>query len=163
MGFVAERFDDGQSEFDAVFTSPEGRFLGEAEGKDKQAINIDKLSQLERNLQEDFAREGVVEYAKGVLFGNPYRLTPVQERPAPFTQKCLAGAKRSGIALVFAPSLFAPAKYLKEHEDLEYARQCREAIFQRCGEIVIFPQPQTDSRTISETSRPNAGDDSACN
>jgi hypothetical protein len=141
MGFTAEPFSDGKSEFDAVFTGPEGRFLGEAEGKDRQAINIDKLSQLERNLQEDFAREGVAEYAKGVLFGNPYRLVPVSERGAPFTEKCLDGAKRSGIALVFTSDLFAPAKYLKEHSDLEYARQCREAIFRCKGDIVTFPAP----------------------
>ncbi len=149
--FTAQRFDDGKSEFDAVFISPEGRFLGEAEGKEKQPINIDKLSQLERNLQEDFAREGVSEYAKGVLFGNPYRLTPVHERPAPFTEKCMAGAKRLGIALVFTPDLFAPAKYLKEQEDLEYGRQCREAIFQCDGQIVIFPQPPIASQAASDT------------
>src|SRR5207244_4389409 len=69
LGFKAEPFTDGESEFDAIFTSREGRFLGEAEGKDTKAINIDKMSQLERNLQEDFAREGVTAYAKGVLFG----------------------------------------------------------------------------------------------
>lgn len=144
IGFVAKQFDDGKSEFDAIFTSPEGRFLGEVEGKDKQAVNIDKLSQLERNLQEDFAKEGVTAYAKGVLFGNPYRFTPIEQRATPFTEKCIAGAKRSDIALVFAPSLFAPAKYMMEHDNPEYARQCREAIFCCKGEVVTFPQPPVD-------------------
>jgi hypothetical protein len=55
MGFEAKPFRDGESEFDAVFVSTEGRFLGEAEGKDNSAVNIDKLSQLERNLQEDYS------------------------------------------------------------------------------------------------------------
>jgi hypothetical protein len=70
LGFVSEPFREGQSEFDAVFTAPEGRCLGEAEGKDNKAINVDKISQLARNLEEDYAREEVTSYAKGVLFGN---------------------------------------------------------------------------------------------
>jgi hypothetical protein len=75
FGFVAKAFKGGDSEFDVVFESKEGRFLGEVEGKDSRAINIDKMSQLERNLQEDFARDEVTAYAKGVLFGNNERLT----------------------------------------------------------------------------------------
>lgn len=43
MGFKAERFEEGESEFDAVFTSPEGRFLGEAEGKTSKALNISSV------------------------------------------------------------------------------------------------------------------------
>ena len=106
MRFDAERYCEGESEFDAVFFSPEGRFLGEAEGKDRQPINIGKLDQLERNIREDFAREGVSEYITGVLFGNPYRLEPAEKRGEPFTNKCMASAKRSGVALVFTPDLF---------------------------------------------------------
>jgi hypothetical protein len=53
---------ESDTEFDAVFSSEEGRFLGEAEGKDNKAINIDKLSQLERNIQEDYARDEVNEF-----------------------------------------------------------------------------------------------------
>ncbi|MCK4627990.1 MAG: hypothetical protein KAT56_03240, partial [Sedimentisphaerales bacterium] len=71
LGFTAEGYADGESEFDIVFKSIEGRFLGEAEGKDNDAINIHKMQQLERNIQEDYARDGITEYAKGVLFGNP--------------------------------------------------------------------------------------------
>lgn len=58
LGYRAENFREGESEFDAVFVSPEGtRYIGEAEGKENKAVNIDKLSQLERNIQEDFARD----------------------------------------------------------------------------------------------------------
>jgi hypothetical protein len=57
FGFEAATIAQGDSEFDAVFTSLEGRFLGEVEGKDNRPINIDKFSQLERNIQEDFARQ----------------------------------------------------------------------------------------------------------
>lgn len=141
MGFVADSFDDGKSEFDAVFSSNEGRFLGEAEGKDNKAINIEKLSQLERNLQEDFARDEITEHAKGVLFGNAFRLSPLHERGAAFTEKCITGAKRLGVALVRTQDLFEPARYLKENADDEYARACREAIFSSSGTVVEFPRP----------------------
>jgi hypothetical protein len=141
LGFEAEPYSDGDSEFDAVFTGPEGRFLGEAEGKDNRAINIDKLSQLERNIQEDFARDEVSEYAKGVLFGNGFRLMPPEERRDEFTQKCLTGAKRAGIALVRTRDLFDPARYLKSNSDAEYAALCRRAIFEASGEVVRIPAP----------------------
>lgn len=145
FGFKADQFDDGDSEFDAIFTSPEGRFLGEAEGKDNKAINIDKLSQLERNLQEDFARKEVNEFANGVLFGNAYRLDIPEGRKEAFTTKCLAGAKRSGTALVRTPDLFLPAKYLKMKSDKKYAEQCRKAILNAKGTVVEFTTPPVSS------------------
>lgn len=141
MGFKAENFKEGESEFDAVFSSPEGRFLGEAEGKDNKAINIDKLSQLERNIQEDFNREAVKDYAKGVLFGNAFRLTPPESRSHAFTDKCISGAKRSRVALVKTLDLFRPAKYLKENKDEDYGMKCRMAIMHTEGELVVFPEP----------------------
>lgn len=143
MGFSAAPFSDDDSDFDIVFSSGEGRFLGEAEGKDKRAINIDKLSQLERNLQEDFARDDIDEYAKGVLFGNPYRLIRPEERAEAFTPKCIAGAKRAGVALVRTPDLFEPARYLLTHDDPGFTDACRRAIAEATGEIVKFPIPPT--------------------
>lgn len=141
LGYRAENFTDGESEFDAVFVSPEGeRFLGEAEGKDNKAVNIDKLSQLERNIQEDFAREEVAEPARGVLFGNAQRLLAPQEREAPFTQKCLAGAKRSGISLVHTPDLFEAVRRLRTGGGEPFARACREAISAARGTLVEFPK-----------------------
>ncbi|HEY7312638.1 MAG TPA: hypothetical protein VH643_24955 [Gemmataceae bacterium] len=141
MGFTAESFKDGDSEFDAIFSSPEGRFLGEAEGKDNRAVNIDKFSQLERNLHEDFDKSGMGEFAKGVLFGNGFRLAPPGDRAEVFTEKCFTAAKRIGAALIRTPDLFAPARYLKSCEDADYGRRCREAIFAAKGEVVIFPSP----------------------
>lgn len=155
FGFDAKPFSDGASEFDSVFVSPEGRCLGEAEGKDNKPINIDKFSQLERNLQEDFAREDVATYAKGVLFGNAFRLTPLHERGQYFTDKCKSAAKRVKAALVRTPDLFVPAKYLKEtRSDSTYGKQCRDAIFNADGEVVVFPIPPTTETTVLEE-RPN--------
>lgn len=145
MEFAAETYKDSESEFDAVFLSPEGRFLGEAEGKDNSAINIDKLSQLERNIQEDFQKDDVKEYAHGVLFGNAYRLQSPQERQDFFTEKCLSGAVRARISLVRTIDLFEVARYLKETQDKEYAQKCREAIFESKGKVVVFPKLPIDN------------------
>ncbi|MBN3741215.1 MULTISPECIES: hypothetical protein [Burkholderia] len=149
LGFDANPFENGESEFDCVFESDEGRCIGEAEGKDNKAINIDKFSQLERNLQEDFARESVTSFAKGALFGNAYRLSPLHERSNFFTEKCLSAAKRVGAALIRTPDLFEPAKYLQEHpEDAGFAQRCRQAIFEAEGTIVVFPLSAIAGETV---------------
>jgi len=140
LGFKAEPYREGDSEFDAVFVAPDGRrLLGEAEGKDEKAVNIEKLDQLDRNVREDFQRPEVSEYAKGVLFGNASRLTTPEERAPFFTEKCLRGAKRSGVALVRTTDLFQAARYLKEHNDSHFAAACRSAILEANGEVVNFP------------------------
>ncbi len=95
-----------------------------------------------RNIQEDFARDEVSEHAKGLLFGNAFRLSPVNERAKFFTEKCVSAAKRVGAALIRTPDMFGPAKYLKENSlDTDYAEKCRKAIFIAAGDVVIFPIP----------------------
>ena len=146
MGFQAQRFDDGESEFDAIFSTPEGlRFIGEAEGRDNKAVDIGKFSQLERNIHEDFSRKEVEQIAKGVLFGNGHRLTAPTERKGTYTRKCLMAAKRTGYALVRTQDMFEPAKYLQEHPgDEVYAEVCRKMITETEGGIVKFPAPQSE-------------------
>jgi hypothetical protein len=139
LGFTATHVADADSEFDVVFQSPEGRFLGEVEGRDAKSINIDKLSQLERNIQEDFAREGVTDYAKGVLFGNAFRIQDLPERGEYFTAKCVSGAKRGRIALVRTPDLFSACKAIKSGAGADFAMKCRQAILQAEGVVVTFP------------------------
>jgi len=140
LGFTAAPYDDGESEFDALFTSVEGAFLGEAEGKDTKSINIDKLRQLESNIQEDFAREDVKEHKHGVLFGNAHRLSALSKRPEFFTKKCLTGAQRSKIALVRTTDLFVVARYLEEKNNKSFAKKCRQAILNAAGSITNFPK-----------------------
>jgi len=139
IGFKAENYDDGKSEFDIVFESAEGRFIGEAEGKDNSAIAITKFRQLESNIQDDFARDEIHEYAKGVLFGNPHRLLHPDKRTEFFTQKAIDSAKRSGIALVNTHELFEVVKYLKQSKNKVYAKQVRECFKNTSGEIIKFP------------------------
>ena len=147
LGFAATGFKDDGSEFDAVFSSEEGRFIGEVEGKDKKAINIDKFSQLERNLNEDYGREGVTQYAKGVLFGNAYRLSPPADAIFhSWNDMPGLAAARLGVALIdTARPLCARSRHLKEHKDDAYAKACREAIFAANGAVVQFPSPATGS------------------
>jgi len=153
IGFTANNYKDSESEFDVVFESDEGRLLGEAEGKDNKAINIDKLRQLEMNIHEDFARDEVTSMAKGVLFGNAYRLTELADRSDYFTEKCMTAAKRSGYALVKTPDLFFAAKHVLESQDAEYAIRCRQSIIESSGRIVTFPELALDEiiETVSET------------
>jgi len=141
LGFQASGLKENDSEFDAVFVAREGRFLGEAEGKDSKAINIDKITQLERNLQEDFAREEVTQYAKGVLFGNAFRFQAPQERPAFFTEKCQSAATRLKVAMIRTPDLFVVARYLSAHPTPDFAAACRSAILATEGTVVVFPAP----------------------
>lgn len=140
FGFQAEQYEDSNSQFDAVFESEEGRFIGEAEGKDSEAVNIKKLRQLSMNIQEDLRRENVTVRAKPVLFGNGYRLRPLSERADPFTEKCRNEAANSSTALVFTPDLFPPAQYLLSNPDAEYAKACRQALLSATGRV-IFPAP----------------------
>jgi len=139
MRFTATPFAEDGSEFDAVFSSPEGRFIGEAEGKNDKAISVEKLDQLERNIREDFARQAGGAYAKGVLFGNAYRLRDLPNRPDFFTEKCYSAAVRGKVGLVRTPDLFPITQYLEENDDEVFAAACRRAIIGADGIVVRFP------------------------
>ena len=139
IGFEVSKYEDGESEFDAVFESKEGRLIGEAEGKDNKALNIDKLRQLALNIHEDLEREEIESPAKSVLFGNAFRLVPLGERSEPFTTKCISAASTSSTALVFTPDLFRVAKYLSDNRDSRFATKCRKSLMTTVGRVV-FPE-----------------------
>lgn len=144
IGFSAKPYKDGDSEFDVVFECSEGRLIGEAEGKDSKAVNVDKLRQLAMNIHEDLQRDEVISPAKAVLFGNGFRLTPPEERGPHFTEKCITAAESSLTALVATPDLFVAAQYLSGHADDQYAKRCREAILLGKG-VVQLPAPPTET------------------
>ncbi|TCN79878.1 hypothetical protein EDB62_101140 [Vibrio crassostreae] len=148
IGFNVSQYDDGNCEFDAVFESKEGRLIGEAEGKDNKAINIDKLRQLALNIHEDLELDNVEVPAKGVLFGNAYRMQAVEERNGPFTTKCISAAITSSTALVFTPDLFTVAKYLSDKRDSRFATKCRKAILNSVGRVEF---PEIPENTISSS------------
>lgn len=142
LGYTqAENYCDGKLELDQVIVSPEGdRFIGECEGKDNGAINVDKFRQLNDSIYEDFQRDEIEEKAYGIIFGNPQRLTKPEDRVLTFTEKCINNAKREGVGLIKTIDLFKVAKYVSDTGDEEYARSCREAIKEQLGQIVVFPE-----------------------
>lgn len=140
LGYDAENYHDKWLEFDQVILSPEGqRFIGETEGKDTSAVNIDKFRQLTSNIQEDLQRDGVERPAVGILFGNGFRLAEPSARSEQFTEKCIHTAESSNCILVRTPDLFRVAKYVQETRDVSFAEQCRNAISSGIGRIVDFP------------------------
>ncbi|WNI38177.1 hypothetical protein [Chryseobacterium sp. SG20098] len=140
LGYKAENYDDGELELDQIILSPEGeRFIGECEGKDTKDIDVTKFRQLLDGLNADFEKENVKEKAYGLLFGNAQRLIAPNERKLSFTAKCLTGAKREKIGLIKTEDLFRICRIIQENNDSEYAAQCRKAIFEQLGEIIIFP------------------------
>jgi hypothetical protein len=98
-----------------------------------------------------------------VLFGNAFRLEPPESRSDPFTQKCRTAAVRLGVALVSTPDLFAPCRYLKGIPDVDYAKQCREAIFATSGGVVVFPVPPIEQITRTEIALDVAASDEDLN
>lgn len=157
MGFAVSQFSNGESEFDVVFECAEGRLIGEAEGKDNKAINIDKLRQLEMNIHEDFAREEVNQVAKGALIGNAYRFTKPDERGDFFTEKCLTAAERSKTALIGSVDLFSVARYLTGSNDKDFAKRCRQAILETTGVVCFPPIPEATEKAGEENDNCNQG------
>ncbi len=144
LGFKAVPFKESDSEFDVVFECEEGRLIGEAEGKDNKPVNVDKLRQLAMNVHEDLQREEVTSPAKPVLFGNGFRLLPLEKRSDPFTEKCQSAAAASSTALVFTPDLFPPVQYLVTQKDPRYSQSCKETILNSVGRVTFPKVPESD-------------------
>ena len=141
LGYKTENYDDGELELDQIITSPEGvRYIGECEGKDNKDIDVSKFRQLLDGLNADFEKENVVEKAFGLLIGNPQRLMKPNDRTLDFTLKCKSGAKREKIGLIKTTDLFFICRYIKESNDIEFAKKCRIAIHNQLGEVIKFPK-----------------------
>lgn len=137
MEFRAERFEKEDMEHDIILESPEGRILVEIEGKDNDAIHVDKLDQLTRVIDEDFSIHEV--YSEGLLVGNPYRFTHPDKRKNAFTKKVKTAAKRKKFGLLTTVELFrSVVKILEYPNDDNLKRNCREVIFRDMGKQIIF-------------------------
>lgn len=143
LDYKVETFRVGDLEIDHVIVGPSGRrMIGESEGKDSSAIDISKFRQLESNIGEDFEREDIDQPAKGLLFGNGFRLSSPATRAEQFTKKSLTNAGRLGSALIQTTDLYQVAIHLLDHpEDEAFKIACRLAIEETSGGIVIFPNP----------------------
>jgi len=146
LGYEVDNFTDGDIEIDHIIVSPEGlRMIGETEGKDNSAVGISKFRQLETNITEDFNRPEVEEPAKGVLFGNGYRLAAPNERDCQFTSKCLVNSKRLNTVLVQTPDLYPVMCHILDNpKDSEFKKECRSALETATGGIAKFPKPPED-------------------
>jgi hypothetical protein len=122
-----------------VFTCPEGRLIGEAEGKDSKQINITKLRQLSTNILEDVEREDVVAPAKGVLFGNAQRLLKPSDREPFFTDKCISTALATSVALVSTVELFQVAKHQLVTQSEQFAGAVRRLMLMTNGLVDFGP------------------------
>jgi len=144
LGFEASGYRDDRSEFDVVFRSDEGRLLGEAEGRDSKPISIDKLRQLSMNIHEDLAREDISVPAKGILFGNGFRLSTLGSRACQFTDKCVSAAQSTNIGLVATSDLFHRARYVHDTNDADFAARCRAALISSVGICALPDLPDAE-------------------
>lgn len=153
LGYEAEGFNDGDSEFDAIFHADGVRLIGEAEGKENSQISIGKFRQLSLNIQEDFQKDGVEEMAKGILFGNAFRFKDPKERGQQFTEKCIKMAESTSCGLIATSELFLAVKYIQDYSDTVYAENCRKALKEGIG-VISFPERHFESRTVTLSKTP---------
>jgi hypothetical protein len=141
LGYTVENYRNGDLEIDHIIVGPASiRMIGESEGKDNAPIDISKFRQLESNINEDFQREDVAAPAKGLLFGNAYRFTEPSLRAEQFTAKCFTNAERLGTALVRTSDLYTVVISALDHpEDQAFLEECRKALEETKGGIVVFP------------------------
>lgn len=141
LGFTVEHYQSQDFEIDAILSSEAGRFLCEIEGKDSQSIGANKILQLSQNIVHDSRRTGVMGLAKGILCGNPFRLSRPETRKDFFSSECVALARKMQVALLRTPDLLPPVQYLLQGYDVEFAERCRRVICETEGDIVRFPSP----------------------
>ncbi len=150
LGFSVKQVHNNNSEFDVVVESNEGRLIGEVEGKDNKAINITKLRQLSLNIHEDLDQEDVKSPAKGILFGNGYRLKKLEDRKELFTKKCITSAETTSIGLLATSDLYVMAKHFVDYPDNKFAKECRELLINKVGIIIPPILPPQDIMVKTE-------------
>lgn len=137
LGFNAENYTDSSSEFDVIFNYDSIFLLGEIEGKDSKPINMDKIRQLNGNIEEYYIKNQ--QAPKAVLFGNANRLESPINRREFFTDHCTGFADLRSILLVKTTDLFNIIKYIKENNDEQYIANCRECILNKEKGLIEFP------------------------
>ncbi len=142
LGLRAENYKHPTEtlEIDNLIKYDDMEIIGETEGKEKD-IHNDKISQLVTNLSQYYTLEidRLNQKPKGVLFGNPERKTPCENRKLTFTEKCMQISRTEKIALVLTKDLFRVVLYLKDHPDENYKKTCIDAIINTESGIVQFP------------------------
>lgn len=142
LGLQAENYKHQTEtlEIDNLIKYGDMEIIGETEGKEKD-IHNDKISQLVTNLSQYYMLEidRLAQKPKGVLFGNPERKIPCENRQLTFTEKCMQISRTEKIALVLTKDLFKVVLYLKNHPDESYKKACANIIINTESGIVKFP------------------------
>ncbi len=137
MGFEASRLKEDDLEHDVILVGPEGVAVGEIEGKDTDAIHIEKLDQLTRVVDEYFSKNDI--YPQGLLIGNPYRLVHPDVRNEPFTSKVNIAAARKGFGLLTTSELFrAVVRMLEKPDDDRLKAEFRQTLLGTRGGSITF-------------------------
>jgi len=97
------------------------------------------------NVLEDYSRDEVEEMAKGVLFGNPYRLLPIEKRNEHFTKKSLTASVENNVALIRTPDLYFICQNIDNFSEDEKKR-IRQKMLESTG-IVDFSEFLTQCST----------------
>ena len=141
LGYTTENFTDKVgNEIDIILISPEGNtYCGECEGKESKAIDINKFRQLSDHIEvyEESLNDDTTIH--GVLFGNAARLKEIKEREEDFTKTCIDRAKHKNIILIKTSDLYPLVQYLRETDDEDFKKICRDTIHNSLGQIVQFP------------------------
>lgn len=137
LGFKAENRKLDDMEHDMIFESSEGRGIAEIEGRNKDAIHIEKLDQLNRAVDEDFHFTN--DYPQGILIGNPYRFTDPKDRKNAFTEKVQIVANKKSFALLHTYEIYKAVKYVFDNPgDEEFKSECRKIILITEGSEIIL-------------------------
>lgn len=135
FGFNAENRKVADLEHDVVFYSDEGKGIAEIEGKDNDSINVHKLDQLNRAVDEDF--DLTETFSQGILIGNHFRLTDPNHRKEPFTTKVHLVAKKKNFGLLSTFEIFkAVQRIIENPNDINYRETCRKSILNTTGELI---------------------------
>lgn len=122
----------GAEPSDGLLESHEGVALLEVEGKDDNAIKIDKYRQLLNYVVDDEQQTGQLK--KGILVGNGFRLKDPRERGEQFTQKVVDGAAGSHFCLITTDTLFhLVCQVLEKPDDHELKSQIRKQLLTTDG------------------------------
>lgn len=129
LGFENVRsMRESEFEVDIVFEYGEKVFIGEIEGKDKRAIDKDKIDQLVSNVAQFSEYQKDCIPSRGFLFGNGYRLVPLEERGIGFTEGAIKTAKNLNCVLIETKDLYEIAKNLQEGINEECCKKIRNLI-----------------------------------
>ena len=135
LGFTVKETEPS----DGLLESDEGASLLEVEGKDDNAIKIEKCSQLLSNVLDDERKTKA--HKKGILVGNGFRLKNPKERTEQFTQRAIDSATGNHFCLLTGETLFSlVCQVLHKPDDTELKTRIRKQLLATDGLFQLKPE-----------------------